>query len=313
VVSHPSKQIRAGGIISALRPAMATVPGSMLLLASSPYAKCGVLWQSYKRHYGENGSTLVWQASTRTMNPSVAQSVVDEAMELDPASARSEFEAQFRDGISAFLPRELIENAVDPGVVVRPPRPGIRYVSACDPSGGAADSFAAAVVHMEGVVAVLDCLVEVPAPFNPTMATEQIASVLRSYGGLHRTTGDKYAAEWVADAFRKLGIRYEHSERDRSECYIECVPLFTSGRVRLLDNRRLIAQFAGLERRTSGLGRDRVDHTRGAHDDCSNAVALALALAADGRHTPLHIPPAVLARARMPSPRMFAQRMRGYG
>jgi hypothetical protein len=42
----------------------------MLLLASSPYARKGALWDSYKKHYGKDGDPiLVWQAPTRTMNP----------------------------------------------------------------------------------------------------------------------------------------------------------------------------------------------------------------------------------------------------
>ena len=34
-------------VLNAVRPAMATVPGSMLLCASSPYARRGALWESY--------------------------------------------------------------------------------------------------------------------------------------------------------------------------------------------------------------------------------------------------------------------------
>ena len=56
----------------------------------------------------------------------------------------------------------------DRGVTVRPPGAGMDYRSACDPSGGAHDSFTLCVAHNEGEVAVLDCLVEVKPPFNPT-------------------------------------------------------------------------------------------------------------------------------------------------
>jgi hypothetical protein len=73
-------------IVSALRPAMATIPDAMLLCASSPYARRGVLWDAFRRHFGRAGSPLlVWKADTRTMNPTVPQSLVDEAMEADPA------------------------------------------------------------------------------------------------------------------------------------------------------------------------------------------------------------------------------------
>ena len=37
-------------IVNALRPAMATVPGALLLAMSSPYARRGVVWDAYQRH-----------------------------------------------------------------------------------------------------------------------------------------------------------------------------------------------------------------------------------------------------------------------
>jgi hypothetical protein len=59
-------------IIGAIRPAMATIPKAMLLKASSPYAKRGELWEDHKRYFGQDtAKTLVWQAETRAMNPTV--------------------------------------------------------------------------------------------------------------------------------------------------------------------------------------------------------------------------------------------------
>jgi hypothetical protein len=84
----------------------------------------------------------------------------------------------------------------------------------------------------------------------------------------------------VVEAFAKCGITYEHSERDRSAIYLDALPLFTSGRARLLDNRRLVTQFASLERRTSPIGKDRVDHGPGGGDDLCNSAAGALVAAA---------------------------------
>jgi hypothetical protein len=76
------------------------------------------------------------------------------------------------------------------------------------------------------------------------------------------------------------------------------LPLFTSGRVRLVDNKRLVAQFAGLERRTSMAGRDRVDHgpNGNSHDDISAAVAGALATLAT-KKAPLVISDEMLAQS----------------
>jgi hypothetical protein len=272
---NPDKEI-----LDAARPALATT-GGMLFAISSPYAKRGELWSTFKRDFGASGDRLILVAKgeSRTFNPTLPQRVVDRAYERDAASARAEFGGEFRDDVAGFLELALVEAAIDRGVTVRPPRVGVHYRSACDPSGGARDSFTMAIVHDEGDTAVLDCIAEIKPPFNPSEATATMAAILKEYR-LSRTVGDRYAAEWVVDAFSKVGIKYEHAERDRSAAYLDVLPLFTSGRVRLLDNSRLSAQFAALERRTSPIGKDRVDHGPGGHDDLCNAAALALTIKA---------------------------------
>ena len=159
-------------------------------------------------------------------------------------------------------------------------------------------SFTAAIAHAENNVAVLDCLVEVKPPFNPDVATAQVSHALKAYR-CRTTVGDKYAAQWVVQAFRKCGINYQYSDRDRSSIYLDALPLFTTGRARLLDNKRLIAQFAALERKTSPIGRDRVDHGPNGEDDCSNAAAGAMVLAISRQ--PMIVTDAALAKLRVAS------------
>ena len=53
-------------IMEAVRPAMATIPGSLLVGLSTPYRRAGVLWESYRDHYGKDGDpVLVVQAEDR--------------------------------------------------------------------------------------------------------------------------------------------------------------------------------------------------------------------------------------------------------
>jgi hypothetical protein len=108
--------------------------------------------------------------------------------------------------------------------------------------------------------------------------------VLHSYG-IAKVTADRYAAQWPVAAFGRHGIKLVHSDRDRSQIYLNTLPLFTTGRVRLLDNDRLIAQFAGLVRTTLPGGRDKIDHGKTGADDLCNSAAGALLLATrdDGR------------------------------
>jgi hypothetical protein len=154
------------------------------------------------------------------VNPTLPARVVERAYERDPMAARAEYDAEFRTDVAAFLDLAVVEAAVDHGVTVRPPVRGVRYRSGCDPSGGARDSFTLAIAHDEDGVAILDCLFEIKPPFNPTAAIADMAGTLKAYG-LTRTVGDKYAAEWVVDAFAKAGIKYQHSDRDRSAIYLD--------------------------------------------------------------------------------------------
>jgi hypothetical protein len=277
-------------VYNAIVPGLASL-GGMLIGISTPYARNGLLYKKYRDYYGKDSSVLVIKAPTRDLNPTIDQAIIDAAMEDDPAAARAEWMAEFRSDVDGWADVQLIEAAVDSGVTVRPPKSGVAYRSFSDPSGGSRDSFTVAIAHGENGTAVLDCLVEIKAPFNPTSATERVAETLKSYD-LHRTTGDKYAAQWVVDAFAKCGITYLHSERDRSSIYLDVLPLFTSGRARLLDSKRLVSQFASLERRTSSVGKDRVDHGPGGHDDLCNSAAgaMVLAVANVGQKIPMVMP-----------------------
>jgi hypothetical protein len=57
-------------ILNAARPALATTQGPLIAI-SSPYARRGALWETYKRHHGPNGDPmiLVAQGATRDFNP----------------------------------------------------------------------------------------------------------------------------------------------------------------------------------------------------------------------------------------------------
>lgn len=129
-------------IVNALRPAMSTVPSAVLVAISSPYSRSGVAWEMHKRHHGPHGApnVLCWVAPTRTMNTTVPESIITEALERDEAAAKAEWLACWRLDVERFLSRELVEAAVLRGVQGCPPRTGTDYVAFADPSGGSNDS-----------------------------------------------------------------------------------------------------------------------------------------------------------------------------
>lgn len=263
----------------ALRPGMLTIPGAVLLSASSPYRKKGILWNLHKRHFGVDGSrVLVWQASSSEMNSTLEAGLIAEAYDDDPAAASAEYGGLFREDLADFVDRQALENCVMRGVQEIPPVAGVRYKAFCDMSGGGADSMCLAVSHLENGVGILDLCREIRGPASPEGAVAEFSELLRSYN-LRHVTGDKYAGLWPSERFHAHGIMYEPSTLSKSEIYQNLLPLLLSGgKVTLLDQKTLITQFANLERRTARGGRDSIDHPSGAgqHDDCSNATAGAL-------------------------------------
>jgi hypothetical protein len=267
-------------VINAIKPSMATIPGAILLCASSPYARRGALWEAWRKHHGkDNDPILVWQADTRTMNASVPQALIDQHLADDPARAGAEWLAQFRTDVEGFVIREVVEACIGDHVEMAP-LSTLSYFGFVDPSGGSADSFTVAVSHTEDERAVVDAVREITPPFSPDAVIEEFATLLKSYR-IVSISGDRYAGEFPRELFRKYGIEYACSEKPKSDLYRDLLPLLNSGRVTLPRNDRLVAQLVGLERRTARSGKDSIDHGPGAHDDIANVIAGAASLAID--------------------------------
>ena len=273
-------------IIAAIRPAMSTIPNALLLCASSPYAQRGALFDAFKQHYGKpNEAVLIWKAPTRVMNSTVPQSVIDAAMEADPASAAAEYLAEFRTDVESYISRDVVEATVIQGRHELPRVEHVRYFGFCDPSGGSSDSMTLAICHMAGSRVIVDLIRERRAPFSPDDVVKEFSDTLRSYN-VARVVGDRYASEWPRERFKVHGIEYRVADKVKSDLYLSLLPLLNSGRTELLDHKRLVAQLCGLERRTSRAGKDSIDHVPGGHDDIANAVAGAAVIAAQAAAHP---------------------------
>jgi hypothetical protein len=120
------------------------------------------------------------------------------------------------------------------------PHAGVRYVAGVDPSGGGADAFTLAIVHREDSGRIVHDVIKGRGRVG-TLAPD-LADVVREYAavltryGCQDVVGDRYAGQWVRQAFRGAGIRYRDVGRDRSGYYLEVEPLFSQGRIDLLDH-----------------------------------------------------------------------------
>src|SRR3984893_8889941 len=267
---NPDREILAAG-----RPCLATTGGTLFAIGS-PYARKGETFGTYNKHFGANGNPaiLVANGPTTTFNPTIKQSIIARAYEDDPAVAASEWGGQFRNDLESYVNPEIVDACTVRGVYRLDPVKGVSYIAHADPSGGSQDSFTCAIGHVDGGIGILDVLLEKRPPFiSIDNVVDEFCSVLKEYG-LRECVGDRYAAGFTVEAFRKHGVEYRHSDMTTSDYFSGFLPILNSRRAQLLDHKRLAAQLCSLERRPSRVGaKDSISHPFGGHDDCAAAVA----------------------------------------
>jgi len=282
-------------IQTSLRRGQLSFPAPKLLKISTPYLKSGVLFDDFSKHYGEdNPDILVWRASSALMNPTLQGSRLEQVKRLDPLRFSREYEAEFSGDLTAFLPWEWVADAVVKGRRELPPRNDVTYYAAVDPSGGGADAFTLSIVHLEQAEGLpLRIVQDVLRGWrrkgkeSPDLraVVGEIAGILRSYL-IGSVVGDRYAASWVSQAFAEEGIQYVASPWSKAEAYLESLPVFSQGRLEILDHPQLIRELQCLERRTRAGGKDVIDHPRGGHDDFANVTTLAVVSALSAASAP---------------------------
>ena len=267
-------------LVTALRPSLATT-GGCLLLTSSPAGAEGLVYQLYKRHFGPKGDArcIVAKGASRDLNPSLRQSVIDRAYDQDAEAAASEYGAEFREPMTAYLTRELIERAIEPGVTSRVRLPGVEYFADCDTASGAGrDLMALCIGHKsidaDRLITVIDLLLEEKPPFDPVACIAAMCQHLKAWG-INTVSGDQYGLPYVT-TFARNGINYVVRSISTSDVYLHCMPAWTSGGISMLDGHaRAVDQLVGLRRRIGQAGREYVEHPKSAHthDDLATVVS----------------------------------------
>ena len=269
-------------ILNAIEPGLATT-GGPLILASSPHARRGVLWDTFKRHYGPDGDPhiLVAHGASRTLNPSLLQRVVDRALEKDRARATAEYLAEFRTDIEGFVRIEVVEGCVGDYREQMPASGTALFRVHRSRPVAAQNSFTLAIAHKDKEKRiVIDAVRERRPPFSPEDVVAEFAQLLKSYR-ISQVTGDRYAGEFPRELFRKHGVSYQLCEQTKSDLFRDLLPRLNSGTIVLPRNDRLIAQLVGLERTGSRVGKDTISHPPNGQDDIANAVAGAAATVAN--------------------------------
>jgi len=269
-------------IQASLRRGMIAFARTKLIKISTPYMRSGVLHDDFARFGEDNPDLLVWRSTSALMNPTLTAERLETQRRLDPRRYAREYEAEWSDDVSAFLPREWIASAVVTGRYEITPQRGRTTVMAIDPSGGGLDAFTWSICMAEGdgenrrvVQLVMRGYARVGTTSPDLQGLVRESALQAREYGCKLVVGDRYAAGWVKQAYEQAGIHYRHSDFDRSQAYLNVEPLFAQNRIELLDHPKLIRELELLERTPRPGGKDQVTHPRSGHDDYSNALALA--------------------------------------
>ena len=260
-------------VYRAVLPSLATTNG-MLVGISTPYRRLELLHQKHRDYHGvDSDDTLVVQGGSIVFNTTLSKGVIAAQRANDPTAALSEWDGIFRADIASFLDDELIDAAVEHGRPLElPPQQGITYFAFTDASGGVgSDSYTLAIGHKEDDATVIDVVRGTTGKFDPAAVTREYAALLREYH-VGTVTGDNYGAQWVAGTWRDCNISYAKSERPKGQLYIECVPIFARGLVKLPNHPKLVRELRLLERHVHRSGKDTVEHPKGGRDDHANAA-----------------------------------------
>jgi hypothetical protein len=280
-------------VYRAVMPALATT-GGMLVAISSPYRRVGLLHQKHRDYFGKDDpSVLVIQGESRQFNPTLDDDIIRRATVEDPEAALAEWDGLFRSDLTQFLDDASIDAAIDYGRPLElPPRDGVVYAAFADASAGRHDAFTFGIGHREDGRIVADVIRGRRPPFDPATVAAEFAALAKEYR-CTKITGDAYAGEWVAQAFKGAGVAYTRCELPKSALYLECLPFFMRGAVSVPNVPILIRELRLLERRVGRSGKDSVDHGASCSDDHANVLAGLIWLLRDGarkQHVPIVAP-----------------------
>jgi hypothetical protein len=291
---------------SAVSPGLSRWPGSLKIMISSAYRRTGLFYERWKSTFGKDDADCLSVLGTSLQfNPTLDEKIIQRELDKDYPRASAEYLSVWRDDLSTYISRQLVEELIDRGCREREYDRSIRtYRAFTDEAGGSGqDASTLSIVHVErdGLI-VQDVMRIWKPPFNSQAVFSEKARILKSFR-LGRVVGDKWAGGLPPALYRAEGIAFEQNARPRSELYLDFLHLLNARRIRMLDEPTQISQLCSLERKTDWGGRESIGHAANAHDDACNSLAGSAVLAATKKPSiGSMITAETLARFNRPSP-----------
>lgn len=279
-------------VYTSVSPGQAQFPHAKIVGISSPWVKAGILYKHFeagtegrrltdeKARSAFSDQLVIHFTSAASGNPRVTKKWLLGELAKDPRAFERECLAEFQDSLSGFLPAALLQEAVDRGVMERPPAPLNFYVAAIDPAFRN-DAFGLAICHAADGQIVFDVVRQWKAPYghqlDPLLILQEITPILKAYKILS-VLSDQYQFEslsklaldqgWAIENFRFTGA-------SKQGIYGNLRQLVLQKRIRLLDHPPTLHELMRLEHRLTANHQVQINAPEGEHDDMATVVALA--------------------------------------
>lgn len=256
------------------------LPGGQTIVASTPWAETGLLYELWRDNWGKPTTALVAHAPTLTLHDSeMTRAIVEREKQRDPDNAKREFDAAFMSGgTTVFFEPSLIDAAVEEPAE---PQPGDELAAGGD-FGFRADSSALVTVARRKdvlhVVDVVELRPEEGIPLKPSRTVGEFAKTLKTRG-ISGVMADQHYRESITEHLETHDLTYMPAPTVPAEAYVRARMLLREGRVRLPRHDRLLQQMREVQGRPLPGGGMSIVHPRwrtGGHGDLVAALVLAL-------------------------------------
>lgn len=260
------------------------IPGGQTIVASTPWAEAGLLYDLWAANHGNPTTALVGHAPTAIMNPSpFALEMIARERERDPDNAEREFDAKFMaGGTTVFFEAGALASAVDASLELpRTPQPGEEVAAGAD-FGFRSDSSALVITHRQGRTVVtgevLELRPEEGVPLKPSRTVKQFAERMKANGCTY-LMADGHYRETIVEHLGDEQLAYAEAPTAPAEAYVRARMLLREGRLKLPNHPRLLQQLREVQGRPLPGGGMSIIHPRwrtGGHGDIASAWVLAV-------------------------------------
>lgn len=297
-----SYQVNDTEVFRAIAPRI--LRGGQLILASTPWAEQGLLWDFHSKNHGHPIDAVSAHAPTLLMRDDEhTRAYVTREQDRDPANAAREFGAEFMATAGeAFFDAEAIKQSTDESLVL-PVDQGHRVPSVGADMGFRSDSAALVVTLRDDalitVASILEKRPEPKKPLKPSAVVAEFAGVMKGYGAGY-VIADSHYRESIQEHMEEHGLLLTtapEGAQGKADVYTAVRIKMNEGRIRLPNHERFIRQLKEVRARPLSGGAISIMSPRwrtGGHGDI--VAAFVLAAWDSARQMPAKPPPVFSTR-----------------